>query len=126
MSIKLEHIDDPKLRSRILRALNDADQLSHELKANRSIQSPQPQPTVRNEPLAEGEGKKEGAQRTLVRITSFRSRLCDTDNICIKYILDSLRYCGLIKDDRPEDIELVVAQEKCSKAEERTEILLTY
>lgn len=90
--------------------------------ADRPLQSSKSQPPIRHESLAEGQGKKKGARRFIVRITSFRSRLLDLDNLCAKSLLDSLRYAGLIPGDSPQDITLVVSQEKCAKKDERTEI----
>jgi hypothetical protein len=123
MGIRLDQCK-PELRDRILKTLNDAEKLQHELKASCPLQSPQPQPPVRHEPLAAGEGKKEGSSRVIVRITSFRQRLVDADNACGKSLVDGLRYAGLIPNDRPQDIELTVTQEKCGKKEERTEVEL--
>lgn len=96
----------------------------YESKTNRKIQSPQPQPAVRHEPLAESEGAGKGARRIGVRVISYRSRLLDPDNLCAKSLVDGLRYAGLIPGDRPQDIELTVTQAKCRKEEERTEIEL--
>lgn len=60
--------------------------------------------------------------RVRVRVVSFRSRLCDPDNLCPKYFVDCLRYAGLITDDTPELITLEVSQVKVKRGEERTEI----
>lgn len=60
-----------------------------------------------------------------VRITSYRRRLCDPDNLVGKWFLDAARYSCLIADDRPEDISYIIAQKKvATKEEERTEILI--
>jgi hypothetical protein len=104
----------------ILFAKNKKD----ELKNCCSLQSPQPEPPVQNEPLAEDEGKKECSPRIIVRVKCFRQLLCDPDNLCPKSLIDGLRYSGLIPDDRPQDIELIITQEKCPKKDERTEIEL--
>lgn len=98
----------------------------YELKARRKLQGPQPQPSVCHEPLGEGQGKKEGSPRIVVRIKCYRLQLLDPDNICAKSIVDGLRYAGLIPGDRPQDIDLTVTQEKCPKNEERTEIELIF
>jgi hypothetical protein len=124
--VNLNEIKNPKLRARILRTLNDADQLKHELKASCPLQSPQPEQALCDESLAEGEGKKEGARRIGVRFNCFRSRLLDPDNLCVKSLLDGLRYSGLLPGDEPDKIELTVTQEKCDKKDERTEIQLIY
>jgi hypothetical protein len=68
-----------------------------------------------------------GLSRRLVRITSYRVRLLDPDNLAggAKYFLDCCKYAQLIRDDRPQDITLEVRQEKVSNPEdERTEIAI--
>lgn len=100
------------------------DQLSEYL-ARRAVQDPQPEPAVCDEPVGSEKGEDAMSQRTLVRITSYRKRLLDPDNLTggAKYLIDGIRHAGLISDDRPEDIELVVAQQKVSlSTQERTEI----
>jgi Holliday junction resolvase RusA-like endonuclease len=63
----------------------------------------------------------------ILRIISYRTRTCDTDNLCPKWIIDALRYAQLIKDDTPEHIELQVRQEKVAhRTEEKTIIELEY
>lgn len=63
--------------------------------------------------------------RVRVRVTSFRVRLLDPDNLCPKYFIDCLRYANCIRDDRQQDITLEVRQEKVeSKLLERTEIVI--
>lgn len=68
--------------------------------------------------------KKEGDSRCfLVRVTSFRRRLIDTDNLCEKFVVDCCRYAGLIPDDRPGQTEIEVRQQKVGKEDiERTEV----
>ena len=78
---------------------------------------------VRNEPLAEAERKTFYTGKVLVRITSYRRRLLDRDNLCGKYFLDAARYSRIICDDTPEDIEYQISQFKVKKAEdEETQI----
>ena len=78
---------------------------------------------VRNEPLAETERKTLYTGKVLVRITSYRRRLLDRDNLCGKYFLDAARYSRIICDDTPEDIEYQISQFKVKKAEdEETQI----
>jgi hypothetical protein len=65
--------------------------------------------------------------RVRVSIVSFRTRLCDPDNLCPKYFVDCLRYAGLIRNDRLKDIILEVSQEKVrTREEERTEIVISH
>lgn len=81
----------------------------------------------RLQPLGEEEGEGEGSGRIAVRINSRRVRLLDPDNLTPKYVLDGLRYSGLIYDDRATDIIFSCEQEKVAhRAEEETIISITY
>ena len=82
------------------------------------------QPVVRDEPVAAPPREAGHASRVRVCVVSFRSRLCDPDNLCPKYFIDCLRYAGLIADDAPDCITLEVRQVRCRRAEQRTEILI--
>ena len=93
------------------------------LSINRAGQGSKSKPIVRNEQVATIQGKKASPKRRILRIISYRTRTCDTDNLCPKWIVDALRYSKLIEDDTPEHIELQMRQEKVGcKSEERTEI----
>jgi hypothetical protein len=70
-----------------------------------------------NAPLAAKEVQRPTGNEFLVRIVSRRKRLLDQDNLCEKYIVDLLRYCGAITDDSPEQTQIQVAQTKCRKGE---------
>ncbi len=64
-----------------------------------------------------------------VRIKFFRKRLADYSRAnCEKYIIDSLTYAGIIRDDSEKEIRLIdEGQEKVMTAqEERVEIILEY
>jgi hypothetical protein len=70
-------------------------------------------------------GKGESAQRARLRITRCARRLLDQDNLYggAKPLIDCLKSSGLIEDDSPEHIELIVRQERVESIdEERTEI----
>lgn len=83
--------------------------------------SPSPRPLAKETPQEPNPG------RVLVRVTSFRRRLLDEDNLCEKYHVDCCRYAGLLSSDAPERTKIEVAQVKVkSKEEERTEIQITY
>ena len=76
-------------------------------------------------PLAEGEAQKRDSGKFLVRVTSFRRRLLDEDNLCEKYHIDCCRYAGLLPGDDPSQARIETRQEKVrSKADERTEIVI--
>tara|TARA_R110002051_G_scaffold209469_1_gene275287 strand:- start:305 stop:628 length:324 start_codon:yes stop_codon:yes gene_type:complete len=77
--------------------------------------------------LGEEEGEGESPGRIAVRFISRRVRLLDPDNLTPKYVLDGLRYSGLIYDDRATDITFSCEQEKVAhRAEEETIISITY
>lgn len=66
-----------------------------------------------------GEKKLQGATETaIVRITSIRKNLLDTDNICQKYLVDLLRYAGILYDDNPEQTTIQTSQRKCKDGEQ--------
>ncbi len=93
-------------------------------KARGAASGAEPQPVVRDEPVAAPPREARHARRVRVRVVSFRARLCDPDNLCPKYFIDCLRYAGLIADDAPEWITLEVRQVRCRRDEERTEIVI--
>jgi Holliday junction resolvase RusA-like endonuclease len=81
---------------------------------------------VCDEPLAAQKGKAADAGRVSVRITSYRRRLTDPDNLIGKYFLDCCRYAGFLRDDSANDIGYEITQSKVKAAEdERTEIEIT-
>ena len=61
--------------------------------------------------------KKRDRRKFLVRVTSFRYRLLDEDNICEKYHVDLCRYAGCISGDSPAQTRIVTTQKKISKEE---------
>lgn len=50
--------------------------------------------------------------RWFVHITDYRERLIDEDNLCEKYIVDCLRYCGKIPQDDPATCKIYTTQRK--------------
>lgn len=79
-----------------------------------------------NGALAARKGKARNSGIVHVRFESVRKRLCDPDNLSPKWLLDSLRYAGIICGDEPDKITLEVTQRKCAKGEaEHTLITIT-
>ena len=70
-----------------------------------------------NGALATEKIQRQSGQRFLVRVTSFRRRLLDEDNLCEKYHTDLCRYAGVIPNDAPGDVEIKVSQQKAEKGE---------
>lgn len=52
-----------------------------------------------------------------IRVTSFRKRLLDYDNLCEKYHIDCCRYAGVIPSDDPTQTQIEVCQVKTRKGE---------
>lgn len=93
------------------------------LQINRPVSSPKSKQVVRYESVGKIKRKKENPKSRVLRVTSYRRRLLDVDNLCPKWFVDSLRYNGIIEDDSPKYIDLQIRQEKVkTKQEERTEI----
>ena len=67
--------------------------------------------------LGPRQGKGNDPERILVRVTSFRRRLLDEDNLAEKFHVDCCRYAGLIPSDTPECARIEVRQEKVGKGE---------
>lgn len=107
----------------------NADLLAYQQRQARNqgaLQGNQPeQPPVRKDSPKQDGGKAKSDGRSRVVIESHRSRLCDADNLYVKPLVDAMRYQGLIADDSPEHIELIVRQKKVRRAEECTLITIS-
>jgi Holliday junction resolvase RusA-like endonuclease len=55
--------------------------------------------------------------KRLVTVIAYRKRRIDTDNLCLKPIMDALVIHDLLKDDSIKWCQLHVKQEKCEKGE---------
>lgn len=76
---------------------------------------------ARSRALAKSKAQKGDTRRFFVRVTSYRVRLLDEDNLCEKYGVDCLRYSGILPGDSAAEARIVTSQEKVSrKEEERT------
>jgi hypothetical protein len=86
-----------------------------------SGESAEPKSALWIEPVESEEAQGGNFRRSRIRITSKRCRLLDPDNLCVKYIIDALRYCKVIKDDTTKEIEVYIKQEKVkTRKEEKT------
>jgi len=74
--------------------------------------------SVQHGAMGKDGGKKTNTGRVLVRIAIRRRRLVDPCNAGQKYLVDCLRYSGLLRDDREQDIALEIHQEKTREEEE--------
>lgn len=70
-----------------------------------------------NGALGQGQIQNLNSGKVLVRLTSYRARLLDEDNLCEKYHIDCCRYAGLIRQDSPGAAKIEVRQEKVAKGE---------
>ena len=68
-------------------------------------------------PLAAKKIQGPDRRKFFIRITTFRRRLLDEDNLCEKYHVDLCRYAGAIPDDAPGQVKIEVGQVR-SKNEE--------
>ena len=70
-----------------------------------------------------GKMPKAAMTRARITITRLSPRMLDSDNATggTKHLIDGLRWCGVIADDTPEHVELIVKQEK-GKAATRVQI----
>lgn len=102
----------------------------HKLKHENETDCPRKNPIVEcavgDEPLETNQSQEGTAGRFRVQFVSIRKRLCDPDNLSVKWLLDCLRYCGSIPGDEPEKIILEVSQRHTGKNEqEHTTIEVT-
>lgn len=80
----------------------------------------------RNGTLGTRKAKVRDTRKFLVRVTSFRRRLLDEDNLCEKYHVDCARYSGLLPSDAAGKAKIETSQEKVGSNElERVEIVIT-
>ena len=101
----------------------DAAETTPNHENNDPPQSPKPERPFLSQSVGQEKGKAGDTKSVHVRVTSYRRRTIDPDNLCPKYFIDCLRYAEIIKDDTAAHITLTVGQEKvASKSDERTEI----
>ena len=72
---------------------------------------------IRTPSLGEKKAERPNSSRFLVRVTSFRRRLLDEDNLCEKYHVDLCRYANVISCDSPDKVKIEVGQEKVGSKE---------
>lgn len=113
--MKIDEIRNAKLRAEIRQLLADSV---------RSARTPaELEPVARDAALGTAQVQDGTGARILVRVTSFRRRLLDEDNLCEKFHTDLCRYAGLIPSDAPGTTKIEVSQEKVgSKEAERVRI----
>lgn len=60
-----------------------------------------------------------------IEIISYRHRLIDIDNICVKFVIDGLVSAKVLPDDSPEFVESVTVKQVKS-AEEKTLVKIKF
>ena len=60
-----------------------------------------------------------------IEIISYRHRLIDIDNICVKFVIDGLVSARVLPDDSPEFVESVTVKQVKSD-EERTLVKIKF
>lgn len=117
----------PNASEAVLAANNDKNTTDADNKADNPRTITKLERDFGNGPLAAGAPEKAGAERVHIRFVSVRKRLCDPDNISEKWLLDAVRYIGLIDGDEPDKITLETSQRKAAKGEEeKTELTIIY
>lgn len=115
--------DDLKLKGFVKRPDGEWEKAKQTNEDHRSASSPKPQQVVRDESVGASTRTKSNPRRCRVSVVSFRKRLIDPDNLCAKFFIDGLRYCGAIADDTAKHVSVEVSQEQSDF--ERTEIDIT-
>ncbi len=102
-----------------------APQLYGKTKASNTPPHPVLEQGLGHGPLGEGHAQKADSAIYEIRVVSYRTRLCDEDNLCEKYHIDSLRYLKIIPDDSPDKCHIITTQKKvATKKEQRTDIFI--
>ena len=99
------------------------DQISRQLNpVATKLPHPEPKHHAGEESLDINQDEEGGAGRHTVCITRYGAKLLDADNLGggVKHTVDALRYEGLIPDDNPASLRLIIRQKKAKKGERGT------
>lgn len=75
------------------------------------------EPAIVDVSLGSASVQKTSRQSFRVRLVSVRERLLDEDNLSAKYVVDQIRYCGIIPDDNAPQTKIEITQRKCEEGE---------
>ena len=83
-------------------------QAERQLAGNNSLSrtTPNVEPNTGHALLAKEESKGYNGQVN-IRFVEYRHRLADPDGACVKYIIDSLVSCGILRGDSPKEINKI-------------------
>lgn len=88
-------------------------------------QAPIVEPDIGDVSLGKASLQKANRPRFRVTVHSVRKRLLDEDNGCEKFLVDQLRYAGLIANDNPALTTISTTQRRCEEGEpEHVEITI--
>ena len=90
------------------------------------VRDTKPERAPRQKPLDPDQAQKKGQARTLVCLTRYSTGRLDQDNLYggVKPLVDALRYAGIIGNDDPDSILLIVRQRKCARKDIGTEVIV--
>lgn len=114
------------IQGELLKLFPNASRSCLAANAESSRQGSELEPAIGSPALPAVKAKALHPGRVHIRITSVRKRLCDPDNLAVKWHLDCLRYCGAIRDDTPEEITLETTQRKAKKGEREETVIEVY
>lgn len=82
-----------------------------------------PQQAFRDVVLDAEQAQERDSSRYTVLVTSYRKRLLDEDNLCEKYHVDGLRYCGILPSDSARRTKIRVFQIQIRGNEEEKTVI---
>lgn len=85
--------------------------------------TPKLEPNPGDAPLAKKKVQRPTGERFLIRVTSFRKRLIDEDNLCSKYLVDLCRYASILPSDAPDKCKIEIGQVKSKEEYVKIEII---
>jgi Holliday junction resolvase RusA-like endonuclease len=88
------------------------------------VSDAKPKPVARKTLQNTNKAQERSKERIVLRVTRYATRLLDEDNLAgAKLLVDQLRYAGIIPNDDPQCLKIILDQIKVKhKTEERTEI----
>lgn len=82
-----------------------------------------PQRHPGNESVGKAKTQEGNPRRCIVRVTSYRNRLLDEDNLIPKWHIDALRYAGCLRSDAPDKTHIVTTQKKVAKKDQEKTLI---
>ncbi len=122
MGIQLHEIKDDRLRRRLRAALDSAGPV-----VAAGVHHPIVEPRSERHPSGPHCPKDGSGPRLVLRVVRRACRLVDADNLGgAKFVVDAIRRAGLVPDDSPETIELLLTQEKVATRDEEGTLIEIY